>query len=381
MNLAELYPVEMSSNPLATEGLPAQALSDVAARIGAEVAMPLTAALNRVEAMSSTGKIDRPGLSALYEEIDNARRAGMRGQQIARLASGTVMQTPERLNLAAMLREILADQAAQSTASGAVGSRQNLASAEVVADPSLIGTLLRAAADWSLEHARAPIDWRLELQPWPVQAKLVCQIAHRPADYIPDPASSTGSRGQLAALNSLDWLLLQFAAHMAGVQVQREDGPIRSTLTLRFPNTVNETLEGASAVDLSAGTRHARLVAGTQVLVLASRRDVRQQVRDAMRGHDLFVDYVPSVAQARDYCAEGAPQVLIYESAYVAEALRTLCQGLNQKSPGVALVEILPSGEMVEHGSIGTEPTIRVGADALQQQLAPLLVMALAQRG
>lgn len=387
MNLADISRDEMTVNPIVSPPTPDQALSDVVARIGADVAMPLTAALNRVQTMSSTGRIDRSSLAALRDEIDDARRAGMRGQQIARLAGGLVQQEPERVNLAALLRDVLADSTARPAAATkpeAAGPRLSLASAEVMGDPSLLATVLRAAADWTAEHARGAVEWRLEVQPWPQQARLVCRVPHHGAadEVLPAGLVAGDRHAHLSALDTLDWLLLRFSAHMAGVQVQREDRVQLSVLTLRFPNTVNDSLDGVSAVELAAGAglRAPRLAAGSQLLVLAARRDARQQVREAMQGHDLFVDYVPSVIAAREYCLDAAPQVLIYESAFAGEALRTLCEMLNDQEPAAALIEITPAGRTVEHTSLGDAPVIRIGVEALRQQLAPVLVMAVEQR-
>ncbi|OYV02381.1 MAG: hypothetical protein CFE45_00530, partial [Burkholderiales bacterium PBB5] len=60
--------------PLAAE----QALGAVVARLGAEIAAPLTAALDRVRFMASSGRSGRADLLALRDEIDLARQAGMR---------------------------------------------------------------------------------------------------------------------------------------------------------------------------------------------------------------------------------------------------------------------------------------------------------------
>lgn len=381
VDLADFRHEDMSVNPM--EPAPSRALSDVVARLGADVAMPLTSALARLQVMSSTGRIDRSGLQALRDEIDLARRVGMRGQQIARLAGGLVQQEAERVNLGTLLRGVLAEQAAQSPRQDEVGLRQSLAPVEVVADASLVATVLRAAADWALEHARDAIEWRVEMQPWPAQARLQCRVRHALAEEAPPPDVVASERNShVASLDTLDWLLLRFSAHMAGVQVQRDDTVTTSTLVLRFPNTVNETLEGATAVELASGAtpRGARLPSGCQLLVLAARRSARQQVRDAMQGHDLFVDYVPSVAAARDYCQESAPQVLVYESAFAGEALRGLCEMLNDQVPSVVLIELLPAGRQVEHASLGEAPVTRLGVEALRQQLAPVLVLAMEQR-
>src|SRR5512137_3045033 len=55
-------------------------LRDVMARIAAEVSAPLTLALDRVLALANSGRIDRAGVQSLRDEIDGARRVGLRGQ-------------------------------------------------------------------------------------------------------------------------------------------------------------------------------------------------------------------------------------------------------------------------------------------------------------
>ena len=68
--------------------------------IGAEIASPLTAALERIHALIATGKIDRAGLRALREEVEQARQVGIVGQQLTRFASGRVRQLqPELVTL------------------------------------------------------------------------------------------------------------------------------------------------------------------------------------------------------------------------------------------------------------------------------------------
>ncbi len=46
---------------------------DLVAQLSVEIAAPLTAALERVHALASTGRIDRASLRALREEIVQAR--------------------------------------------------------------------------------------------------------------------------------------------------------------------------------------------------------------------------------------------------------------------------------------------------------------------
>lgn len=360
-----------AASPVAVPAGDSPTLSDVVARLSAEVARPLTQALDRVIALAASGKIDRPGLRALREEIGLARAAGLRGQQIARFVDGQAHPAVERVALAEVLRMVVAEHGSEAGINKP-GNRQLLAELEVMGDATLVHRLLRAAADWSGEIARSAVDWKLDLKPWPVRARITCQFAHRPVDLADTPATAQ----ETEALDTLDWLLLQYAAHVAGVLVMREFGATQCTLTLEFPHTVNDTLEGASAVELGVGQSGSTLVAGSQVLVVAARRETRQLVREALRGHDLFIDYVSSVAAAREYCADGTPQVLIYEDSFAGDAMRTLLKSLTETAGHMAVVEITPDGQDYDMAP----DAARVGIDGLRHTLPAVLVMELARR-
>ncbi len=378
MNLAELIAVDLPPAPASRQAGEVPTLGDVMGRLAADVAVPLTHALDRLVGLVSSGRIDKAGLQALRGEIGAARQAGLRGQQIARFAGGQVQQSVERVPLARVLNEVL-DEAAARMPSAAAGPRQTLTEVEVLGDTSLIHMLMQAAADWSLDCARSAVAWKLDVKPWPVQGRLTCRFHLQPEDIAAAPSAGRSSVPVEArdAIDTLDWLLLQYAAHIAGVTVMREFDGTQCVLTLAFPHTVNDTLEGMSAVDLNAPTAALPLAAGSQVLVLAARRDARQLVREGLRGQDLFIDYVPNVMAAHEYCDEGCPQVFIYESAFDGESLRALQARLMQQEPAVALIEITPAGRGCEVGQVVT----RIGPEGLQQSLASVLVMELGRRG
>ncbi len=378
MNLAELIAVDLPPVPATRPAGEVPTLGDVMGRLAADVAVPLTQALERLVGLVSSGRIDKAGLQALRGEIGAARQAGLRGQQIARFAGGQVQQSVERVALAQVLHGVL-DEAATRLPSATAGPRQTLTEIEVLGDASLIHMLMQAAAEWSQGCAHSAVTWKLDVKPWPVQGRLTCRFHHRPEDLadLQSAGRSGLSAESLDAIDSLDWLLLQYAAHIAGVMVMREFDGTQCVLTLTFPHTVNDTLEGVSAVDLNAPEAALPLAAGSQVLVLAARRDARQMVREGLRGQDLFIDYVPSVIAAHEYCDEGCPQVFIYESAFDGESLRALQARLTQQVPAVALIEITPAGRGCEVGQVVT----RVGPEGLQHSLASVLVMELGRRG
>ncbi|MBC7726301.1 MAG: hypothetical protein H7242_01590 [Microbacteriaceae bacterium] len=389
MNLADRLNVQATRAAARPAGDPtpmdAPSMAEVVARIAAEVSGPLTAALDRVVSLAASGHIDRAGLQSLRDEIDGARQAGLRGQQIARFSEAPMQQIVERIDLSLLLRNVLKAQAMRACA-GALGSGQTLGAAEVMGDLSLVHAVLQAVVDWSAELTLSRVDWRLDLQPWPVRARLQCRFAHRAADLVSSETaesaeSAEGAVGaRLTQLDTLEWLLLQYTAHRAGVIVRRDDGPSHTTLVLEFTHTVNDTLEGASAVDLAESGAATTLMAGSQVLVLAARRDARSQVRAAMHGHELVVDYVPSVAAARQYCEDGIPQVLLFESSFNGDALRMLCDRLEDLAPGMAFIEIVPTGHGCEMGGSSGHRITRVGSDGLRHVLASVMLLELARR-
>ena len=57
-------------------------MSAVAAQLGGEIASPLTASLERINRLATTGTIDRQSLNALRCEVESARRAGLIGQPL-----------------------------------------------------------------------------------------------------------------------------------------------------------------------------------------------------------------------------------------------------------------------------------------------------------
>lgn len=67
-------------------------LHDIVGQVAAEVAAPLTRALERVHALVAGQTLSAEELQALNDEVAHARRIGILGQQIARLASGVVRQ-------------------------------------------------------------------------------------------------------------------------------------------------------------------------------------------------------------------------------------------------------------------------------------------------
>jgi hypothetical protein len=342
--------------------------------VGGEVAGPLTAAMERITALSTTGKIDRQSLRALRDEVEAARRAGMVGQQLARFASGRVRQSHERLNVTQLVKDVLV-QRGRDLQSRGLPLRQALKPAEVIADASLLFAMLNALLDWCAEHARSTIDLRLDHTTWPVQARLACRFAFRAAGDLPpdEPVPS---------LDSLAWHLVQQTAWTMGLQVEREESGIESTATLVFPRTVNRELEGVSAVEIDQGfpsSLNSKPLAGSHVLVVASRREVRSQVREAIAHMGLILDFVTSIDEAREFCNGGLPHAVVYEAVLGGERLEHLRQEIQQEVPDLVFVEIVEEGDVFQVSGFDGPPVARVGREGLHSSLPSALVFELSK--
>jgi hypothetical protein len=351
--------------------------SELLAQVGGEVAGPLTAAVERLNQLATTGRIDRPSLRALRTEVEGARRAAMIGQQLARYASGRVRQSHERVDLAQAVRDAAAQRGRDADARG-LQLRQTLKAAEVVVDPTLLFSLLQSLLDWALELARAPIELRLECKAWPAHARLSVRVVHRPADEVAEPRAA----GNVAALDTLPWRLAQQVAWAMGLGVERHDDASETAVALEFPRTVNEQLKGASVIELDSGLSSAfdsKPLAGSHVLVIAARRDMRQRVQETIGSMGLIVDYVASVDEARAFCAGGLPHAIVHAAALGGARFEALQEEIRRDVPEFVFIEITEEGHIFEVSGFNGATRARVGFDAIAASLPSALMFELSK--
>ncbi len=350
-----------------------EAWRELTAQIGREVAEPLSAALERVIQLTTTGGIDREGLRALRNEIERARRIGVVSQQLSRFASKRLRQSHERLDLAQTLQSVLTHRAREANARG-VQVRQSTRPIEVLVDPALLFSLLNAVLDWAIEQARSTIDFRVDLKDWPAHGRVRCSFGHEP-DRSAGADAATG--------DSLNWHLLSQIARTMGLVLLREADAASVSMTLEFPLTVNEELEGMTAIELDHGdssTLNSKPLAGSQVLVLAARREVRVQVREALANMGLLIDFVGSVDEAADFCREGLPHAIVFEGVLRGERLEQLADDIRAELPGFSFIELVEEGNAFEVSGFNGMNHARVGRDGLQQALPSALVFELSRQ-
>ncbi len=371
-----------ASNPTNTPTAPAQDATsqrwhELVTQISEEIASPLTFALERIYALTSTGKIDRVGLRALREEIEQARQVGMLGQQIVRLSSGRVRLSNERVKLTEALQGVLVQRGREAQARG-LTLRPALKQVEVLTDASLLFSLLNTLLDWVLTQARSGIELTVDIQTWSSQAQLSCsfegQIDHNPV--VAHHAVATRPK-----MDSLAWRLLEQTARTMNLELQRRDDAGSVSLVLSFPHTVTDAID--SLLDDDAGfapsSLNSRPLAGSHVLVVASRRELRLQIRDALRDMGLVLDFVNTLNEAVDFCRDSLPHAIVIESIQASERFAAFRQELLDEVPHFVFIEIMEEGHTFEMSDFSDAQTARVGRELIDNSLSSALMFELSK--
>ena len=308
---------------------------------------PLTAALERIHVLTATGKIDRAGLRALRDEVEQARQAGMIGQQLTRFASGRVRQSHEVLQLEEVLKSVLALRTRETQARG-IALKHELKSARVIVDGSLLFSLLNATLDWALANAHAHIDFTVDFKTWPAHARLTCRFAQ--------PARRSGRRERHRR-----HLAAPRFAHLAPDRADRVDhGPrgraqgrrrhdARSCSSSRRPPARRwPACRRPRSTTSSSQSGNSKALAGSHVLVVASRREVRVLIRDALRNMSMLVDFVGSIDEAASFCREGLPHAIIIDSIQKGSRFTHFRDEILAEVPDFVFIEILEQGSTFE---------------------------------
>jgi hypothetical protein len=351
---------------------------EIIGQIGTEVGLPLSAALERVTVLATTGKIDRAGLRMLRDEIERARRAGMIGQQLARFASGRIRQSPEQISVTQMLREVLLQRNREASARQ-IEISQALKPAEVVVDATLLYALMQAVVDWSLDLAQKKLEFKLDIKAWPPYARLTVRFAHASSDAT-DRLTPLGT--PLPSLDSMSWRLVQQISWTLGLAMERSVSEDETTLTIEFPRTIHDEIEGVSVVEIDQGfgvSDNSKPLAGSHVLVVAGGREMRSLIKESIRHMGLLVDFVNGVEEAEEFCRDALPHAIVYESVLAGDRFQKLRNGISAEMPSFVFIEVAPEGGALQLSTNSPDNGARIGRDAVMQSLPSALIFELSR--
>lgn len=380
-------------------------------QLGAEIAGPLSAALERIHQLMSTGQIDRHGLKSLRDSVAEAREAGMVTQQLARLASGRLRLSRERVHLTQVLRGVLAQRSRETQTRG-VQVRQLLQPIEILTDGSLLFSLLNAVMDWALANTHSSLELRLDVTPWPPKARLMCRFAHRSLDL--STASAGAASGLPESMDSLTWRLIEQTALTLGVLPLREDEAGITMLTLEFPHLAGEesapaptqaiaTLSRIETRDLDhfnnvddrtdgrververvgrddpLPSHNSKPLAGCHLLIVSPRRELRQQIHASVRHMGLIVDAVSSMQEALQFCEEGLPHGIAFEQALRDADFNRLHADITTEVPNFSFIEVLDGEQQTQLSTATADKMARISRANLAEALPSVLLFELSK--
>ncbi|MFM9917055.1 MAG: hypothetical protein ACKVOX_14695 [Rhizobacter sp.] len=345
------------------------------AELGAEIAHPLTAALERIHALISSGRIGRTGLRSLRDEVEAARQIGMTAQLLARFANERLQQSRERVALADSLQGVLTHRKRETETRG-ITLQPVLNPVDVIVDGSLAFSLLNTLLDWALVHAQSRIDLTIDVQSWKSRAKLTCRFE------LATPAEAIDAAPASRPLDSLTWRLLEQTAATMGLGLSRHLTEGAVAVHLEFTTAARSEIDGVTMVDLDEGFDSAinsKPLAGSHVVVVASRREVRARVRDALRDMGLLVDLVGSIDEAADFCRDGLPHAIIIEGILHGERCTRFCAEIRAEVPGFPFIDIIEQGREFSVSDAQRGERARVGQDAIEAALPTVLMFELSK--
>jgi hypothetical protein len=372
--------------------------------LSAEVAVPLTAALERVHALVATGRISRQDLRQLRSEVEAAREAGMVGQQLARYGSPSARPVQERLELTQVLAGALNHRSREVHARGLHVS-QSLRPVDVIVDPAMLSSLVHALLNWAFDNACSTIELRTEHKPATAIARLTCRFAYGAGEVAPVvpreslPAGLPGLPGlpeatspATARLAALPWKLLETMARTMGLSVHRLESGQLTTLTLDLPSTVRAGVPAPAqvasvipaamvATQAAAADAGPHSMAGHHVLVLATSGQLDDEIDAAIRHLGLIIDHVCTVDEASAFCRDGLPHAIVFESALGGAQFERLREQILTLAPEFVFVEIVDADERFEVSGFTSTGAARVGRGTLAESLPTALLFELSRGG
>lgn len=353
---------------------PAESWRALLAQAGADIALPLTRAIERLHEVAA-GPLDRQVLRALRDDLEAARMTGLVAQQLAHVGDTRLRQSRERLPLAQALKNAVVRRL-RGSRTCAVQLQQVMRPVEVVADASLLGGLLNATLEWAVGQSASAVEFRIETRPAPAAARLSCRFARRRTSA---GAGSDEERRAQDRSDSLRWKLIEQLCSVMDVTVERhdDDDTGHAVLWLDFHAVPNS---GSALEDFNAGfapASHPKPLAGNQVLVIAASADLRDEIVASLRDMGLLIDIVHTVDEAAAFCREGLPHAVIYEAGLADLAFAELHRGIRSEVAEIAFIEVAGDGDTLEMSPFDAPGVARIGRDAVAGSLPSALMFEL----
>ena len=347
----------------------------VAGVIGSELSVPLNAMQSVMDDINQNQQVTSAHIETLSAALETARILAQQSQQLARLDAGKLRQSHERLNLSALLGQVL-DLREPLMRWRGVDLYRSIKPVEVIVDPGLLSSLLEVAVDWAIGLGQRMVV-SLTVKNWPEHAVLMIKTV------AAEQPSANNHSDSLSREDRLSWHLLLRMGQAMGVSIDRVLSDQEAVVMIEFPRTVKH-LQGITAVEMDAGGDSAfhsdsKPLAGHRVLLISQDSIVRDSVRSICKNLGLVQDNVASMELALRFCEMEDPHLVIFDERCRSDDLEVLQHNLQEHNPDFPFIEITDQANTLEIGGWMSGSMARVSRDSLQNQLGPALVLELAK--
>lgn len=356
--------------------------AQLAAAIGAELATPVARLQQLAQGLRVRAQASSEELASLDAAIAEAHRISVQSQQVARLAGGKLRQSHEKLELHAILHDVLLEHHALFAARG-IETRQHLRPVDIIVDPSLLVSLLQTAIQWASERGSRLVV-KLSMKNWPENGLLEIK-AHRTVQV-------SGEAPSMRSADNLLWFLLAQIAQAMGVLVSREVTDEGTTATLEFPRTVRN-LSGLTSLDTER-TRHPpgkntwiessemhKHLKGSHLLLITDDARLQRDVAKVCQRLALKLDVCPTTRQATRFCELSTPHLLVIDENLHDTEFDLLHADLVRHHVRFPVVEVAARSEGYAISTWDDGSASRIGRDAVVEQLPQVLALELGQPG
>lgn len=356
--------------------------AQVAAAIGAELATPVARLQQLAQGLRARSQASSAELASLDAAIAEAHRIAVQSQQVARLAGGKLRQSHEKLELHAILHDVLLEHHALFAARG-IEARQHLRPVDIIVDPSLLVSLLQTAIQWASERGSRLVV-KLSMKNWPENGLLEIK-AHRTVVV-------SGEAPTVRPSDNLLWFLLAQIAQAMGVLVAREANEEGTTVTLEFPRTVRN-LSGLTALESERsqhppgkntwieGSQASRHLQGSHLLLITDDARLQRDVAKVCQRLALKLDVCPTTRQATRFCELSTPHLLLIDENLHDTEFDLLHADLVRHHVRFPVIEIAARSEGYAVSTWDDSSASRIGRDAVVEQLPEVLTLELGKSG
>lgn len=302
---------------------------------------------------------------ALSLSAERMKTAGHNAQQIHRFHNGRICQSNEKVAMDELVEGVLQERKNELTFLG-IALRRELKPVDVLIDPTVAHALVNAVLDWGQAFGNR-INMRMDFNYWPKHARLQVKVAN---DGAP-PSSSLSP-------DNLHWMLVrQIAQGAGGVEISREVRDTGVSVTVLFTRTV-QIVEGIYAVELADD--HScmyKSLSGSYALTISPSRQIRADVRDALRGIGVVSDSVMDFDQARDAARDRMPNFIVLDSELKGPDFTAFRDQLLQEVLELPFVEISHDDSAFDVSGLGDFSMAKVGRGNIRETLGKAVMFEL----